>query len=418
MVHSKVAPRYLAVLTFLLAVTAVVPGVQAQDTDEVGAMITIRAEDLPKPYETPVEALSPRRVSTNKKGELNLPPGFKVNPFRRGLSHARWLYALDNGDVLLAEPRDGKITILRDADADGRAEIGKTLVDDLETPHGMAVIGDWLYIGEETQVRRIPFKVGDLDVTGSLEDVTERGSLGDGRGHWTRILLYDEKDNALYISVGSASNIGIEPIPRASIQKLYLDDKRMETVAAGLRNPVGMDFNPITGALYTVVNERDGYGDGLVPDYLTEVKQGGFYGWPYAYSGNIPDPDYADRAPEMVEKSILPDVLFQSHSAPLGLTFYRAEQFPAEYKNDAFVAFQGSWNASVPTGYKIVRVPFENGRPTGSYQNFATGFRIEVEDPGAAKVWGRPVGLAVAADGALLIADAVSQTVWRISYAP
>ena len=390
----------------------------AQDTDEVGAMITIRAEELPKPYETPVEALSPRRVSSNKKGELNLPPGFKVNPFRRGLTHARWLYSLDNGDVLLAEPRGGKITILRDADSDGRAEIEKTLVDDLETPHGLAIIGDWLYIGEETQVRRIPFKVGNLDATGPIEDVTEPGSLGDGRGHWTRILRYDEEDNALYISVGSASNIGVEPLPRASIQKLYLDDKRMETVATGLRNPVGMDFNPVTGGLYTVVNERDGYGDGLVPDYLTEVKEGGFYGWPYAYSGTIPDPDYADRAPEMVAKSILPDVLFQSHSAPLGLTFYRAEQFPTEYKNDAFVAFQGSWNASVPTGYKIVRVPFENGRPTGSYQNFATGFRIEMEDPGAAKVWGRPVGLAVAADGSLLIADAVSQTIWRISYAP
>lgn len=410
--------RYLVALICMMFAAIPAFDVAAQDTDEVGAMITTRVEDLPEPYETPVEALSPRRVSSNKKGELNLPPGFSVNPFRRGLTHARWLYTLNNGDVLLAEPRGGKITILRDADGDGRAEIEKTLVDDLETPHGMSVIGDWLYIGEETQVRRIPFKVGDLDVTGALENVTEPGSLGDGHGHWTRILLHDEKDNALYISVGSASNIGIEPLPRASIQKLYLDDNRMETVATGLRNPVGMDFNPVTGALYTVVNERDGYGDGLVPDYMTEVQEGGFYGWPYAYAGTIPDPDYADRAPEMVAKSILPDVLFQSHSAPLGLTFYRADQFPDEYRNDAFVAFQGSWNASVPTGYKIVRVPFENGRPTGSYQNFATGFRIEMEDPGAAKVWGRPVGLAVTADGSLLIADAVSQTVWRISYTP
>ncbi|MZR29133.1 PQQ-dependent sugar dehydrogenase [Sneathiella litorea] len=418
MKRKMVVLKYPMALIILLAAIIPTSLVHAQESDEVGAMITIRAEDLPKPYETPVEALSPRQVSTNKKGELNLPPGFKVNPFRRGLTHARWLYALDNGDVLLAEPKGGKITILRDVDGDGKAELAKTLVDDLETPHGMAIIGDWLYIGEETQVRRVPFKVGNLDVSGQLEDVTEPGSLGDGHGHWTRILLYDEKDNALYISVGSASNVGIEPLPRASIQKLNLENKRMETVATGLRNPVGMDFNPVTGALYTVVNERDGYGDGLVPDYLTEVKQGGFYGWPYAYSGKIPDPDYADKAPEMVEKSILPDVLFQSHSAPLGLTFYRADQFPDDYKNDAFVAFQGSWNASNPTGYKIVRVPFENGYPTGSYQNFATGFRIEANDPGAAKVWGRPVGLAVAADGSLLIADAVSQTVWRISYAP
>ena len=364
----------------ILIILAVMPFavVHAEDSDEVGATITIRAEDLPKPYETPVEALSPRRVSSNKEGELNVPPGFKVNAFRKDLTHARWLYSLENGDVLLAEPRGGKITLLRDADRDGDAEMASVLVSDLDTPHGMAIIGDWLYIGEETQLRRVPFKVGDLEVSGPIEEVTEPGSLGDGGGHWTRILLYDAKDNALYIAVGSASNVGIEPLPRASIQKYYLDDNRMETVATG---------------------------------------QGGFYGWPYAYTGTFPDPDYAEEAPEMVEKSILPDVLFQSHSAPLGLTFYRGGSFPDEYVNDAFVAFQGSWNASKPTGYKIVRVPFENGRPTGSYQNFATGFRIEAEEPGAAKVWGRPVGLAVAADGSLLVADAVSQTVWRISYA-
>ncbi|MEX0582741.1 MAG: PQQ-dependent sugar dehydrogenase [Sneathiella sp.] len=404
----------MAILMVLLIPFA---AVHAQDSNEVGAMITIRADDLPEPYATPVEALSPRRVNTNKEGELNVPSGFKVNAFRKELTHARWLYTLENGDILLAEPRGSKITLLRDSDGDGVAEMAKTLVDDLNTPHGMAIVGDWLYIGEETQLRRVPFKVGDLDVSGPVEKVTEPGSLGDGGGHWTRILLYDAKDNALFIAVGSASNVGIEPLPRASIQKFYLDDNRMETVATGLRNPVGMDFNPETGALFTVVNERDGYGDGLVPDYLTEVKQGGFYGWPYAYSGAISDPDYAEEAPEMVAKSILPDVLFQSHSAPLGLTFYRSGSFPEEYVNDAFVAFQGSWNASKPTGYKIVRVPFEDGRPTGSYQNFATGFRIEADEPGAAKVWGRPVGLAVATDGSLLVADAVSQTVWRISYA-
>ena len=414
---TVIAPiKYLVTAIILSMIAPSFSVAKNQDNDEVGATITIRVEDLAKPYETPVKALSPHRISSNLEGELNLLPGFKVNTFRKNLTHARWLYSLENGDVLLAEPRGGKITILRDANEDGVAEIKKTLVDGLESPHGMAIVGDWLYVGEETQVRRVPFKVGDLKVMGSLEDVTEPGSLGDGGGHWTRILLYDAKDNALYISIGSESNVGIEPLPRASIQKLYLDDNRMETVATGLRNPVGMDFNPETGALYTVVNERDGYGDGLVPDYLTEIKKGGFYGWPYAYSGTIPDPDYGRKAPDMVAKSILPDVLFQSHSAPLGLAFYKGSQFPDEYVNDAFVAFQGSWNASKPTGYKVVRVPFESGRPTGSYQNFATGFRVETEDPGAAKVWGRPVGLAVASDGALLIADAVSQTIWRISY--
>ena len=412
----------MGILNKVILITALTAGIyspaiaQVKDSNEVGAEITIRASDLPKPYTTPVEALGPRVVSTNKEGELNLPPGFKVNPFRKGLTHARWLLTLKNGDVLLAEPRAGAITLLRDANGDGVAEIEDRVISGLDAPHGMAVVGNWLYIGERTQVRRVPFKLGDTRASGLIEEVTEKGSLGDGRGHWTRNLLYDAKDNALYITVGSASNIGKEELPRASIQKLYLDDKRMETVASGLRNPVGIDVNPATGALYTVVNERDGYGDGLVPDYLTEVKTGGFYGWPYAYTGTNPDPDYGADAPDMVAKSILPDVLFQSHSAPLGLAFYTGTQFPGEYTNDAFVAFQGSWNSSKPTGYKIVRVPFKNGRPTGSYQNFATGFRIEAEDPGAARIWGRPVGLAIAKDGALLVADEVSQTVWRIAY--
>tara|TARA_R100000005_G_C4996453_1_gene203279 strand:+ start:1783 stop:3039 length:1257 start_codon:yes stop_codon:yes gene_type:complete len=408
--------RYLGTIFALLLAAVPLSSGQAQDTDEIGASITIRAEDLPKPYETPVEALGPNRVSSNKEGELNLPPGFRVNAFRKDLTHARWLYTLENGDILLAEPRGQKITLLRDADGDGEAEIERLLVSGLDTPHGMAVIGDWLYIGERMQLSRVPFKVGDLEVTGEVEHVTKPGSFGDGGGHWTRILLHDPAENVLYIAIGSRSNIGVEALPRATIQKYYLDDGRMETFASGLRNPVGMDFNPDTGALYTVVNERDGYGDGLVPDYLTEVKEGGFYGWPYAYSGQIPDPDYGERAPEMVAKSLLPDVLFQAHSASLGLAFYTGDMFPEEYRGDAFVTFQGSWNASVPTGYKIVRVPFENGRPTGSYQNFATGFRIEAEKPGAANVWGRPIGITMAADGSLLISDAVSQTVWRISY--
>lgn len=406
-------PLYLATV---LAVMGIAGEALSAENNKVGAMFKIQASDLPAPYATPIAALVPRVISSNREGELNLPEGFKVTAFRRDLTHARWLEVLENGDVLLAQPRAGEITLLRDANGDGIAEIEETVVADLDRPHGMAIVGDWLYIGEPTQVRRVKFKVGDTKARGPIEFVTEKGSLGDGGGHWTRNLLYDAADDALYISVGSAANIDIEPLPRASIQKLYLADNRLETVATGLRNPVGIDFNPVTKELYTVVNERDGYGDGLVPDYLTSVKKGGFYGWPYAYSGTIPDPDYAEDAPNMVSKSILPDVLFQSHSAPLGLTFYDGKQFPADYVNDAFVAFHGSWNASRPTGYKIVRVPFKDGHPTGSYQNFATGFRLEVEDPGRAKVWGRPVGLAVATDGALLIADDASQTVWRISY--
>ncbi|MEH6526084.1 MAG: sorbosone dehydrogenase family protein [Sneathiella sp.] len=403
-------------MNFLGLSVALAQSALPADSDTVGAEFTIIPGNLPKPYATTVEALPPHKSNGNVEGELNLPPNFKVEAFRSGLSHARWLEVLENGDVLVAESRAGKITLLRDTNGDGIADVKTELISNLDRPHGMAIIGDWLYIGEPKQIRRVQFSVGDTKITGRIEYVTEQGSLGDGGGHWTRNLLYDEKGHALYISIGSAANMDIEPSPRATIQKLDLATNKLETVATGLRNPVGIDFNPVTGKLYTVVNERDGYGDGLVPDYLTHVVQDGFYGWPYAYSGTIPDPDYAEDAPEMVAKSILPDVLFRSHSAPLGLVFYKSGHFPEEYINDAFVAFHGSWNASTPTGYKIVRVSFNNGVPTGSYENFATGFRANATEDGAAKVWGRPVGLTIAKDGALLVADDVSQTVWRISY--
>ncbi|MEH6547067.1 MAG: PQQ-dependent sugar dehydrogenase [Sneathiella sp.] len=403
-------------MNFLGLSVALAQSALPADSDTVGAEFTIIPGNLPKPYATTVEALPPHKSNSNEEGELNLPPNFKVEAFRSGLSHARWLEVLENGDVLVAESRAGKITLLRDTNGDGIADVKTELISNLDRPHGMAIIGDWLYIGEPKQIRRVQFSVGDTKITGRIEYVTEQGSLGDGGGHWTRNLLYDEKDHALYISIGSAANMDIEPSPRATIQKLDLATNKLTTVATGLRNPVGIDFNPVTGKLYTVVNERDGYGDGLVPDYLTHVVQDGFYGWPYAYTGTIPDPDYAEDAPEMVAKSILPDVLFRSHSAPLGLVFYKNDHFPEKYMNDAFVAFHGSWNASVPTGYKIVRVPFEKGIPMGSYENFATGFRASGTEDGAAKVWGRPVGLTIAKDGALLVADDVSQTVWRISY--
>jgi glucose/arabinose dehydrogenase len=200
------------------------------------------------------------------------------------------------------------------------------------------------------------------------------------------------------------------------VQRFAADDGGQATFAAGLRNPVGIAFYPGTTELYVVVNERDGLGDGLVPDYLTRLAPGGFYGWPHAYLGANPDPDFGPRRPDLVAATLVPDVLFQSHSAPLGLVFYDARQFPQSYRGDAFVALHGSWNAAQPTGYKVVRVPFKNGRPIGGYENFATGFWARGKT--SARVWGRPAGLAVAADGSLLIADDVGQVVWRVRYAP
>ncbi|GLQ07914.1 PQQ-dependent sugar dehydrogenase [Sneathiella chinensis] len=387
-----------------------------RDTDVVGAEIRISPGDLPAPYETPSVANSVRKYKGGAHGTLDLPPGFRVNAFRDDLDHARWLEVLENGDVLLAEPRRGAIRLLRDADGDGQAEIKETFLANLDRPHGMAVVGDWLYIGEATQVRRVPLKLGDMVPAGPVETVTPKGSLGDGRGHWTRNLAFNRAENALYISVGSRGNVAEEPLPRASIQRLGLASGNMTTFAEGLRNPVGIAFYPGTGDLYTVVNERDGFGDELVPDFLTHVRQGAFYGWPYAYIGANPDPDYGDRSPDKVARTVIPDVLFRSHSAPLGLAFGPESGFPEAYRKDAYVALHGSWNAADPRGYKIVRVPFEDGRPSGAYINFAVGFRVGEGSP--PKAWGRPAGLAFGRDGALLVADDVSQTIWRISYDP
>jgi glucose/arabinose dehydrogenase len=214
--------------------------------------------------------------------------------------------------------------------------------------------------------------------------------------------------------VGSASNVSEEPAPFATVQRFDADGKNQITFAAGLRNPVGIAFYPNTDDLYVTVNERDGLGDGLVPDYLTRVEQGAFYGWPYAYIGNNPDPDFGAKRPDLVAKTRAPDLLFESHSAALGLVFYDAAQFPPAYRGGAFVAFRGSWNALKPTGYKVVYVPFENGAPKGHYENFMTG--LWVEGKGPARVYGRPVGLVVARDGSLLVADDTARVVWRVAY--
>ncbi len=218
----------------------------------------------------------------------------------------------------------------------------------------------------------------------------------------------------MFVGVGSSGNLGVEPEPKATIQRFDADGSNQTTFASGTRNPTALAFHPQTGELWAVVQERDGLGDNLPSDYLIRVQQGGFYGWPYAYIGKHPQPGFAKLAPDKVEATITPDLLFQAHSSLLDLVFYEGDQFPAEYKGSLFVAVKGSWNRSVPTGYKVVRVPFKDGRPEGYYENFATGFWASGEQ--RAEVWGRPAALAVAKDGALLVADDTGGTIWRISY--
>ena len=422
-IEESVMPRHI--ISKLLLSAALIMPTMSYGAEVPGEHIIVTPEQMPEPYATPAQAarfeVFPRPSAEDL---LDLPDGFEWNLFAEGLSDARWLAVAPNGDVFLAQSRfaktgpgdrddTGKITLLRDADGDGAAELIETFDDDFQRPHGMAFHDGSLYVGERRGIWRIPYSDGDTSAQ-DREMITERNPFvgGSREGHWTRNLAFS-LSGELFVSVGSADNVAVEPEPRATIQHVN-EDGELSTFASGLRNPVGIAFYPGTNDLYTVVNERDGYGDGLVPDYFTRVQEDGFYGWPYSYIGSRPDPQLGDQRPDLVEAAIEPDVLFQSHSAPLGFAFYDAEQFPERYRGGAFVALHGSWNSSVPTGYKLVYVPFENQRPAGGYENFALGFRFGGVEQ--ADIIGRPVGVVVANDGSLLIADDIGEVVWRISY--
>lgn len=394
----------------LLLLCLAAPGL-ARAAEAPGQHFQFSPDQLAKPYETPATADRSQPSPRPANAALVLPAGFASNLFAEGLTHPRWLAVAPNGDVFLAESNAGKITLLRDANGDGKAEMAVTYAEGFMRPHGLAVHDGALYVGESRGVWRIPYKDGDM-AAAAREMITAPGAFGDKTtGHWTRNVVFSPKGE-LFLAMGSSGNVIEEPAPRATIQQIQ--DGKLVTYASGLRNPVGVAFYPGTDDLYTVVNERDGLGDNLVPDYFTRVDRGAFYGWPYAYIGAHPDPELGSKRPDLVRATKTPDVLFQSHSAPLGMTFYTGTQFPPAYRSGAFVALHGSWNSGKPTGYKLVYVPFRDGRPAGGYDNFALGFRVSDDVP--AKVMGRPVGLAVAKDGSLLVADDVGQAVWRISY--
>lgn len=403
--------RRLAVLLLVLAL----PVLAAPGTDqEVGQVFHITPADLPPPGATESVANGSELIARPKDATLRVPPGFSANLFAEGLGHARWMTVAANGDVLLAQAKDGTVAILRDEDGDGDADLVQEFADGFAGPHGLAIHQGFLYVADVEGVWRMAYEPGDTRARATREAVTWRGAFGEPRGHWTRNIVFAPDGARFLVAIGSKGNVAEEAAPRATVQVFDADGAGQRTFAAGLRNPVGIAFHPETGELYVVVNERDGLGDGLVPDYLTRIRDGEFFGWPYAYSGPNPDPDYGSLRPDLVAATQVPDVLFESHSAPIGLVFYDADQFPAEYRGDALVALRGSWNRAKPTGYKIVRVPFENGRPTGAYENFAVGFWHEGED--TARVWGRPTGLAIAKDGSLLIADDEGGTIWRVRY--
>ncbi|HXG68604.1 MAG TPA: sorbosone dehydrogenase family protein [Blastocatellia bacterium] len=371
--------------------------------------------NLPPPGATSSARNFPKVVPMPPDAKLQMPPGFEVAVFAEGdFQEPRWMALAPNGDVFVADSRANRVVILRDKNGDGKAEERFVFAEGLSQPFGMAFWRDYFYVANTDSVVRFKYKPGQTRAEGAPEKIADLPGKGYNQ-HWTRNIIFSPDGKKMYVSVGSETNVDVEPDPRrAAISEYNPDGSGHRIFAAGLRNPVGMAFYPGTRTLWTSVNERDGLGDDLVPDYITSVKEGGFYGWPYSYIGQNEDPRRkGDMRADLVKRAIVPDVLIQSHSAALGLVFYEGNMFPAEYKGDAFVALRGSWNRAERTGYKIIRVRFQNGKPVGGYEDFITGWS---PDPRKQEVWGRPVGLLVLKDGSMLITDDGARKIWRVTY--
>ncbi|HTA21619.1 MAG TPA: PQQ-dependent sugar dehydrogenase [Polyangia bacterium] len=379
-------------------------------------------ESLPPPNATRSAENDARIVDRPKDAWPRVPEGFRVRLYAEGIANPRALRTAPNGDVFVADSTTGALRVLRGVGADGRALRLATYVSDLDRPFGVAFsppgpAPKWLYVAETGVVVRFAYTPGDLAARGAPERIATLPGGGHlrGGGHWTRDLAFSRDGSKLYASVGSRSNVedtdhNPDERNRADILEMTPEGKSARVYAAGIRNPVGIAVSPRTGELWTSVNERDELGDDLVPDYVTHVVDGGFYGWPWFYTGGHQDPRHAGKHPELRDKVIVPDVLLPAHSASLELVFYDGAQFPAAYRGDVFAAEHGSWNRSVRSGYEVVRIPVdEHGRARGTYEDFLTGFVTPTGD-----VWGRPVGVAVAADGALLVSDDAGGCVWRI----
>jgi glucose/arabinose dehydrogenase len=400
---------------------------------------------LPAPKKTLLPTVKVAPVARWAEGATpKAAPGFQVKAFASGLDHPRWLLALPNGDVLVAEsngpgekkkgfnikdwvqgklmakagaktPSANRISLLRDADHDGVAETKTAYLTRLYSPFGMALIGDTLYVANADAIVAFPYVAGATSITAAPRKVADLPG-GPINHHWTKNIIASPDGSKLYATVGSNSNVGENGMAaeerRAAILEIDLANGSSRVFASGIRNPNGMGWNPATGQLWTAVNERDEIGNDLVPDYMTSVKDGGFYGWPYSYYGQHVDKRIQPQRPDLVAKAIVPDYALGSHTASLGLTFYEGSAFPERYKNGVFIGQHGSWNRKPPAGYKVVFVPFVGGKPAGQPEDILTGFLN-----GQGEAQGRPVGVTVDNAGALLVADDVGNVIWRVTAA-
>lgn len=394
---------------------------------------------LPDPYATPVVNNFSKVLGWPAGQKPVAPAGFTVTKFADNFQNPRWIYVAPNGDIFVTEAATeapekveydkmgtaktesqnygsaNEIILFRDTDGNGTYRSRHVYKTGLNQPFGMLVIGKHFYVANTDALLRFDYNEKSTELSGSGQKIVDLPA-GGYNNHWTRNIITNAQQNKIYISVGSASNnaeYGIETERRrACILEVNLDGSGEIIYASGLRNPVPMDWEPVTGNLWTAVNERDNLGDDLVPDYATHVQKNGFYGWPYAYFGANEDPRMKGLRPDLVAKTIVPDISLGSHTSSLGLVFYKASQFPQMYHGGMFIGQHGSWNRSTLSGYKILFVPFSNGQPIAGPQDFLTGF---VKDPVKGEVYGRPVCVAVTPDGSLLVSDDAAKCIWKVS---
>ncbi|RAZ90093.1 sorbosone dehydrogenase family protein [Mesorhizobium hawassense] len=405
--------------------------------DRPGVRRLLKPDDLPKPYLTESASNGGGLTDRPENARPKLPPGFSVELVASGIDNPRVVRVAPNGDLFVADSKANQIRVYRLAEGSAKPAETSVFAEGLTRPYGIAFYppGDkpqWVYVANSDSVVRLPYRDGDLEASGKPQTIVAKIPANH---HWTRDIAFSPDGKTLYLSVGSGSNIaedmsdepkgGVEdwaksqPLGaawgseegRADVLAFDPDGNNRRTVATGLRNCSGMTVQPATGALWCVVNERDELGDNVPFEYATAVKEGAFYGWPWYYIGDNEDPRYKGARTDLAGKVKLPDVLIQAHSAPLNIAFYDGANFPADYKGDAFVTLHGSWNRDVRTGYKVVRLRFKDGKPTGEYDDFATGFVIADD-----ALWGRPVGVAVAKDGALILTEDGNGTIWRVTY--
>jgi len=406
--------------------------------DAPGVRRKISPADLPAPFASGSTASRSQVVARPDGAAPKTPPGFSAELFAAGLEGPRVIRISPNGDVFVTESNGGRVHAFRLDQASAKPVKETVFARGLDRPYGLAFYPpgpepQWLYVATTSKVLRYPYRAGDIEARGAPETVVS--DLPQDGGHWTRDIVFSPGGETLYVAVGSKTNVaegharlsteetaalekanglgasGGPELLRADVLAFDPDGAHRRVYAAGLRNCSGMTLRPHTDELWCVVNERDLLGDDLPPDYATHVRAGAFYGWPWFYIGDHVDPRHAGERPDLASHVAVPDVLLQPHSAPLGVAFYEGAQFPPEYEGDAFVALHGSWNRAKRTGYKVVRLKFENGKPTGDYEDFLTGFVVD-----DARVWARPVDVAVAPDGALLVSEDGNGTIWRISH--